>query len=941
MVIEVCCCLGLAANVAQLAGLDVITLVKVIKSRVETVRQNKEDCELLAERANMIRDLLRRVQASKVIEDPDMWKPTEGLKSTLRRAGALVKSCQEEWSYAYRFCKGRRIARELRKVLKDLKFYILLLIGMITIINHDQNTRYYRIPETDIVKPQDGAQEVPSVALGLPAHNYCNDMGQTTGSSGQTQLVTEPSIVNEGHLPENQRSGCCWWWPWKRIATASNAGNLVALEETGLKKFTFSELEVATDNFSLENQIGVGAFSIVYKGQLNEIPEVAVKRASYVNRIPFEQLENEAKIVSKLQHTNIVKLLGYCIQDRERILVFEYMPSRSLDSFITGERAEESPLDWSKRSQIVKGIAEGAEYLHKQCEPRIIHGDLKPGNILLDAALKPKICDFGTSKALRPGQDMDCTGIVVGSRGYMAPEYKQGGCVSLKTDVYSFGATLLEIIRGSRIPPSTLELSDESRDYGPLNKWAWNLWRGGNQMEFIDPSLRGDTLAAAEIQSKEELRYNRRLRRVIREENAISQRRTLEVFQKSLDNACQNLVNHINCSLQSLTARTDILHHEVEQLKRSNSNRRYRSEANREHAAIIEEVNQEQTVVRFATSEAHEGQRVELRFLNKLNEDAIIYTKDKITADDGNAIKIAIYKDNQIVRSGQLSSARIQILALHGNFNDHVPENWTEGQFDERIVKNTKGPVLGGVCQQVKLKNGEASLSDVYFDIPSGKTESGKLILAAKVHCSDRTGLRIKEAVTNPVKVQVHRNKHNRNSDCPKLKDEVYRLKGISRTGGRFEWLKNNQIYTVEDFLKALNKNEEKIRTDAVICLKQQAYDVLDGIHFDHKMEENGPVSLFSAMNTSIIGGDASVPFTDTAGQNPPDFHVAYREVETAHHANIYQAHELPQAFRNNNNAFGTPGGNNIIPTNVPLPRNVSCDIYEGLLDIIVDSLNS
>lgn len=123
-----------------------------------------------------------------------------------------------------------------------------------------------------------------------------------------------------------------------------------------------------------------------------------------------------------------------------------------------------------------------------------------------------------------------------------------------------------------------------------------------------------------------------------------------------------------------------------------------------------------------------------------------------------------------------------------------------------------------------------------------------------------------------------------------------------------------------------------------MICLKQQAYDVLDGIHFDHKMEENGPVSLFSAMNTSIIGGDASVPFTDTAGQNPPDFHVAYRgkelvffscpsadttlddllfgtaEVETAHHANIYQAHELPQAFRNNNNAFVRPSFQEQIP---------------------------
>ncbi|EAY75160.1 hypothetical protein OsI_03052 [Oryza sativa Indica Group] len=336
MVIEVCCCLGLAANVAQLAGLDVITLVKVIKNRVETVRQNKEDCELLAERADMILDLLRRVQESKVIEDPDMWKPTEGLKSTLRRAAAIVKSCQEDWSYAYRFCKGGRIARELRKVLKDLKFYILPLIGMITIINHDQNTRYYYIPETDVVKPQD--------------------------------------------------------------ASANNAGKLVALEETGLKKFTLSELEVATDNFSLEKQIGIGAFSIVYK--VSEQKSCLWTGATY---------------------------------------------------------------SWMLR-------------------------------------LKPKICDFGTSKALRPGQDMDCTGIVVGSRGYMAPEYKQGGCVSLKTDVYSFGATLLEIIRGSRIPLSTLELSDESRDFGPLNKWAWELWRGGNLMEFIDPSLHGETHSAAEIQ---------------------------------------------------------------------------------------------------------------------------------------------------------------------------------------------------------------------------------------------------------------------------------------------------------------------------------------------------------------------------------------------------------------------------------------------------------
>uniref|UniRef100_J3NA31 Calmodulin-binding protein-like n=1 Tax=Oryza brachyantha TaxID=4533 RepID=J3NA31_ORYBR len=433
---------------------------------------------------------------------------------------------------------------------------------------------------------------------------------------------------------------------------------------------------------------------------------------------------------------------------------------------------------------------------------------------------------------------------------------------------------------------------------------------------------------------KEEQMSNRPLRRLIREENAISERRTLGVLQNLVNNAFHNIVNHINSSHEYLTKqigtfseRIDILSHEVGQLKNSNSNRdaneRYRSVANQEHAVVIKEVNQEQ--------------RVELRFLNKLNH--LVYTKEKISAEDGKAIKIAIFQDNHIVKYGPLSSARIQILALHGNFNNGVPENWTERQFDERIVKSQKGNVLEGDCQ-VKLKNGEASLSDISFNIPSGKTETGKLILAARVVSSDRTGLRIMEAVMDPVKVQVYRNKQNRISDRPKLKEKVHRLKGIARNGGRDRRLKNNQIYTVEDF-KALNKNEEKIRAecfnvnpddkqwkatveharecdlegdcnlksyrvqnvvlffncvhdlvgaefhgfyaskdsfssdqkDAVNSLIKQAYDVLDDIAFNDKMKDNYPVSLSSAMNTITIGVDASVPLTDTAEPNPPDFH--------------------------------------------------------------------
>uniref|UniRef100_A0A0D9XV67 Calmodulin-binding protein n=1 Tax=Leersia perrieri TaxID=77586 RepID=A0A0D9XV67_9ORYZ len=342
-------------------------------------------------------------------------------------------------------------------------------------------------------------------------------------------------------------------------------------------------------------------------------------------------------------------------------------------------------------------------------------------------------------------------------------------------------------------------------------------------------------------QVKEELRYNRRLRRVIREENAISQKRTLEVFQKSLDNACQSLVNHINCSLQSLTNRTDILCHEVEQLKRSNFNQRSRSEANQEHAAVIDEVNQEQTGVRFATCES-QGQVFQLRFLNKLNP--LVYTKDKITAEDGAAIKIAIFQNNQIVKSGPLSSARIEILALEGDFINVVPDNWTECQFDRRIASFPQGPVLGGLCQ-IKLQNGEASSSEISFNVPSSKTASGKFILAARVHSSDKPGFRIMEALMNPVVVQVYRNKLNRNSDCPKLKDEVHRLKGISRNGCRAKWLKDNQINTVEEFIKALNKDEEKIRNEC-FKLKKGNKDWKDTVKHARECDLEGNCKLKS-----------------------------------------------------------------------------------------------
>uniref|UniRef100_A0A0D3HPR6 Uncharacterized protein n=2 Tax=Oryza TaxID=4527 RepID=A0A0D3HPR6_9ORYZ len=408
----------------------------------------------------------------------------------------------------------------------------------------------------------------------------------------------------------------------------------------------------------------------------------------------------------------------------------------------------------------------------------------------------------------------------------------------------------------------------------------------------------------------------------IHEESSTSQRKAPEddAFQrgimKAFDNALQKHLNPIYCSLQHLTKQTgtlseriDTLSHEVGQIKRLISNRdtneRYRSEANQENAAVTEEVNQEQTALRFAANEVHEGQGVELRFLNKM-KDHLVYTNDKITAEDGTAIKIAIFRDSKIVTAGQLSSARIEILVLHDKFYDAAPDNWTACEFDAHIVSSSKGAVLGGVLR-VKLKNGEASLSDVSFNMPSSKTGSKKLILAARVLSSDKAGLQIKEAECFNMKKDnmlwkatvEHAEQCDLEGNC-KLKSYGVEEKDVILFFNCVHDLVGAKFcgrYVAKD---NFNSDEQ----DEVNRLKIQAYDELDNIVFDHEMKDNYPVPLSSTLNT---------------GLNPPDLHVTCQvqdtaAVETAHHATFADANQLPQTFLNNNSACGFIIGSEQIP---------------------------
>ncbi|XP_028761824.1 G-type lectin S-receptor-like serine/threonine-protein kinase At4g27290 isoform X1 [Neltuma alba] len=248
----------------------------------------------------------------------------------------------------------------------------------------------------------------------------------------------------------------------------------------------------ATNNFSLENKIGQGGFGTVYKGKLVNGKLIAVKRLSMSSRQGLIEFKNEVRLIARLQHRNLVKLLGCCLQGQEKMLVYEYMPNGSLNSFIFDENRGKL-LDWPKRFNIICSIARGLMYLHQDSRLRIIHRDLKASNILLDEKLNPKISDFGMAKTFGGEQIEGNTNRVVGTYGYMAPEYAADGLFSTKSDVFSFGILVMEIIYGKR--NRGFYNADRSHN---LICHAWLLWKEGRALELIDRNIE-ETYVVSEI----------------------------------------------------------------------------------------------------------------------------------------------------------------------------------------------------------------------------------------------------------------------------------------------------------------------------------------------------------------------------------------------------------------------------------------------------------
>jgi serine/threonine protein kinase len=256
----------------------------------------------------------------------------------------------------------------------------------------------------------------------------------------------------------------------------------------GPHRFKYKDLFVATKGFREKELLGRGGFGMVYRGVLPTSKiEIAVKRISHESRQGMREFVAEIVSMGRLRHRNLVPLLGYCRRKRELLLVYDYMPSGSLDKYLFHQ--PKLTLGWSQRFEIIKGVASGLFYLHEGWEQVVVHRDVKASNVMLDGELNAKLGDFGLARLYDRGSDPQTTN-VVGTIGYIAPEHSRSGMATTSTDVFAFGAFLLEVACGRRPIEPRWRTEDVI-----LVDWVFSQWNGGEILKASDSNLGTDYVA--------------------------------------------------------------------------------------------------------------------------------------------------------------------------------------------------------------------------------------------------------------------------------------------------------------------------------------------------------------------------------------------------------------------------------------------------------------
>lgn len=281
------------------------------------------------------------------------------------------------------------------------------------------------------------------------------------------------------------------WYRRRQIArkAAEAAHNFTSinddLERAGPRRFSYQSLIVATNNFSDERKLGEGGFGCVYRGYLTDLDiPIAVKKISRASKQGKKEYLTEVKIISRLRHRNLVQLIGWCHDQGQFLLAYEFMPNGSLDVHLFGKKGS---LVWAVRYKITLGLASALLYLHEEWEQCVVHRDIKSSNIMLDSSFNVKLGDFGLARLMDHELGPQTTGLA-GTFGYLAPEYVTTGKASKESDIYSFGVVVLEIVSGRR---SVDPLLDGKSEMG-LVEWAWDLYGSGELLSGVDGRLNMD-----------------------------------------------------------------------------------------------------------------------------------------------------------------------------------------------------------------------------------------------------------------------------------------------------------------------------------------------------------------------------------------------------------------------------------------------------------------
>ncbi|XP_047057743.1 putative cysteine-rich receptor-like protein kinase 31 [Lolium rigidum] len=504
--------LGCAASVAQLAGVDALGLISTILQAAQAVRHNRETCQELVQDLQMMEDLLKLLKEPEMMRQDEIKNVLNGLDTTRAQGGrqqprpvlpGLRRRVPRASSWGG-IKQSDQFRRVKKKIAKHLRFYPMISHADITrrleelgrsvqsSSSSQQDSQELRTSSTSSQNPETRSLVgTPSVMETEPV-----EIETEPAEIEMTQARTESTIVEEhqqsgsneknGSLPTKKRrfvlklplSGKKWSTFARGKGKVETPPFIAELTGPGFTFFHFTQLSAATNNFASEYKIEGWGSDDVYKGRLPNGLEIMIKRKPHPNTSePLIRLKDEIRFLAKLQHMNIVKLVGCCTERGEALLAYEYMANGRLTDIISVGTGTKRFLDWSKRFKIIIGIARGLLYLHECCGMHIIHGDLSPRSILLDSNMAPKITDFACSNNYRPDEHR---GSLHGTMGYM--DANNHRVYSVRSDIFSFGMTLLEIITAQ----STRELQN-NENYDPLR-----LWTMERTAQLIDPALHGE-----------------------------------------------------------------------------------------------------------------------------------------------------------------------------------------------------------------------------------------------------------------------------------------------------------------------------------------------------------------------------------------------------------------------------------------------------------------